>query len=95
MSNVTGDVFLTNGQPIVYVGAFDDSAGFNTVSFWGDGVGEVLTAGGTISYALLNQGSLPPSSTVPEPASWAMMIGGFGAVGGTLRRRNRKVAVFA
>jgi hypothetical protein len=26
-------------------------------------------------------------AAVPEPASWAMMIGGFGLVGGTLRRR--------
>jgi hypothetical protein len=24
---------------------------------------------------------------VPEPASWAMMLGGFGLVGGTMRRR--------
>ena len=30
-----------------------------------------------------------PSAAVPEPASWAMMIGGFGIVGGSLRRRRR------
>jgi hypothetical protein len=29
---------------------------------------------------------------VPEPASWALMLGGFGMVGGALRSR-RKVAV--
>jgi hypothetical protein len=28
--------------------------------------------------------------TVPEPASWAMMVGGFGLVGGALRRRPAK-----
>ncbi len=28
-----------------------------------------------------------PTSTVPEPASWAMMLGGFGLIGGALRRR--------
>ena len=28
-----------------------------------------------------------PSSSVPEPASWAMLIAGFGAIGVTLRRR--------
>lgn len=27
---------------------------------------------------------------VPEPATWAMMIGGFGLVGGAMRRRSRK-----
>jgi hypothetical protein len=30
---------------------------------------------------------------VPEPASWAMMITGFGLVGGVLRRRRRGVAI--
>ncbi len=33
-----------------------------------------------------------PNSGVPEPASWAMMLGGFGMIGGALRNR-RKVAV--
>lgn len=29
----------------------------------------------------------PPPTSVPEPAAWTMMIGGFGAVGATMRRR--------
>ena len=29
---------------------------------------------------------------VPEPASWALMIGGMGAIGGTLRRRKAAIA---
>jgi hypothetical protein len=32
---------------------------------------------------------------VPEPASWIMMIGGFGAIGGALRRRKRTQVTFA
>ena len=32
-------------------------------------------------------------AAVPEPASWAMMIGGMGVVGGTLRRRRQSVRV--
>ncbi len=32
-------------------------------------------------------------SAVPEPATWAMMIGGFGIVGGAMRRRARRVAL--
>ena len=28
---------------------------------------------------------------VPEPASWAMMVGGFGMIGGALRSRRRRV----
>ncbi len=33
------------------------------------------------------------SGAVPEPAAWAMMIGGFGLVGASLRRRRTKVTV--
>ena len=38
--------------------------------------------GGTITYRL---------GPVPEPASWALMLGGFGLVGGVLRRRSSAV----
>ena len=31
------------------------------------------------------------AAAVPEPATWAMMIGGMGVVGGSLRRRSTKV----
>lgn len=33
------------------------------------------------------------TAAVPEPASWALMIGGFGLVGGAMRRRNVKTSV--
>jgi len=33
-------------------------------------------------------------SAAPEPASWAMMIGGFGLVGATMRRRQRSKLSF-
>lgn len=32
---------------------------------------------------------------VPEPASWAMMIAGFGVVGGAMRRRTRTTVTYA
>nr|WP_084192404.1 PEPxxWA-CTERM sorting domain-containing protein [Parasphingorhabdus marina] len=32
------------------------------------------------------------SPAVPEPATWAMMIGGFGLVGGAMRRRKKLTA---
>ena len=32
---------------------------------------------------------------VPEPASWAMMLGGFGAIGGALRARRKTSISFA
>lgn len=42
----------------------------------------------TLKVAALPSGSTP---AVPEPASWAMMIGGLGLVGGLVRTRVRRV----
>lgn len=33
------------------------------------------------------------TNAVPEPATWAMMIAGFGAIGGAMRYRRRKIVV--
>ncbi|WP_260293754.1 PEP-CTERM sorting domain-containing protein [Sedimenticola hydrogenitrophicus] len=54
----------------IFVAAFDDTGDFTEVSFWGNGIGEVLVAGGQLRYALLEQGSLPG---VPVPAPLALM----------------------
>lgn len=37
----------------------------------------------------------PPDGAVPEPSSWAMMLGGFGLVGGAMRSRRRAAISFA
>jgi hypothetical protein len=37
----------------------------------------------------------PNATAVPEPASWAMMIAGFGLVGGAMRRRSATTVSFA
>jgi hypothetical protein len=56
------------------------------------------TAGGNNFYVFgFTDGDLPgflaqQFGAVPEPATWAMMVMGFGLVGGAMRRR-RKVAV--
>ena len=39
--------------------------------------------------------SAQPPGGVPEPATWAMSIMGFGAIGGTLRRRRRQMPELA
>lgn len=73
----------------IFVAAFDDTADFTTVSFWGNGIGEFLVAGGQVRYALVDQGSLPP---VPLPgAAWAM-ISGAGLFGAAKRRFGKKAA---
>ncbi len=35
------------------------------------------------------------TAAVPEPASWALMLGGFGAIGGALRSRRKSAVSFA
>jgi hypothetical protein len=35
--------------------------------------------------------ALPPSGAVPEPATWAMMLAGFGVIGAQMRRRHTRV----
>jgi len=45
--------------------------------------------GGQASYA----GDFTLAGGVPEPAAWAMMIGGFGMAGGALRRRRVEAKV--
>ena len=46
--------------------------------------------GGTLSTSVAYD-----ESAVPEPATWAMMIGGMGVAGGALRRRRAATVTFA
>lgn len=84
-STVYGDQFLTSGTANVFVGAIDDTGSFTTVEFWGDGLGEALYAGGTIRYAAVAEGSLPPA--VPEPGVVAIFGAGLAGLGFARRRR--------
>jgi len=39
--------------------------------------------------------AVPPSGSVPEPATWGMIVVGFGAMGAAMRRRQRTNVTFA
>ncbi|WP_375690983.1 VPLPA-CTERM sorting domain-containing protein [Pseudooceanicola sp. LIPI14-2-Ac024] len=72
----------------IFVAAFDNSDDFTTVSFWGNGIGEVLYAGGQVKYSLLSRGSLPPATPeIPLPAGGLLLLTAFGAIGAAARRR--------
>ena len=47
------------------------------------------TFGSTNSLFVIKGFVVPPTPAVPEPATWAMMLAGFGIVGAALRQRRR------
>jgi choice-of-anchor C domain-containing protein len=61
-----------------------------TLSFSGDLASSTGSAGVAYGAALDNV-----SVTVPEPASWALMIAGFGLVGAATRRRSKVQVTYA
>jgi hypothetical protein len=66
------------------------------VSF--SGTARSIAFGGVANQIVFDDitfGSSTPGSVVPEPATWAMMILGFGAIGASMRRRRTTVAVSA
>ncbi len=56
------------------------------------GFGTVFKLSGT-GFAITAPGANPAPGAVPEPASWAMLIVGFGVVGAAARRRRQVVRI--
>lgn len=52
--------------------------------------GDVRSGTGDNTYAYILAGSV---SAIPEPASWGMMIFGFGLIGGAMRRAGRSASL--
>jgi len=72
-------LFVGSGQLVADIYG-DINPSFNGMNF------DLLEVGGTVTYYL---------GPVPEPASWALMLGGFGMVGGAMRSRRKAAVTFA
>ena len=97
-SQTTGDAFALNinvGSPIVFFArdyvsgrALRGQAVFNNATFASLGL-----ATGTYLFTAASDTVTLVIGGVPEPTSWAMMIGGFGLAGAALRRRAARTTV--
>jgi len=76
----------------IFVGAIDDTSTFLSVIFYGDGFGEFLTAGGTIYYSTVDEGSVPPPNAVPLPAAAFMFAPALLGFMGLRRKAKNSVA---
>ena len=102
-SSGTGTGFGINGiyalprllLPTTYTsgGAINSTATFlfNTIDSLGLIRGDYVYASSSDTITLHVGQAAPAVSAVPEPASWLLMIAGFGAVGGALRGRRPRV----
>ncbi len=79
--------------------SFGTSNGQGAAFYFADGA---FTNFGTYSNIIFGSGqaatlriSLAPTAAVPEPATWAMMLIGFGGIGAAMRRRRRTIARLA
>lgn len=87
LANTTYYAYSSASLNVAYATAnnYTGGQGYNTSSTGGTYAG--LANGGDTRFALYG-------TAVPEPESWAMMIGGFGAIGTVLRRRRRLSPLF-
>jgi hypothetical protein len=89
----------SGGLPLIYstLGTINGTSGPGSILNYTN----VFTLGAfeAVGFGLSNLGNVNDDSTgvqfsvatsaVPEPATWAMMIGGFGLIGGSMRMRRR------
>lgn len=82
----TGEV---DHEPFVFVNFYNTQGTFDKIVFkQGPGTAGYESDNHTVGW-YVDQGGTPVPA-VPEPTTWAMMILGFGAVGGVMRSNRRK-----
>jgi hypothetical protein len=100
LAGITFSLLTLNGQNLENHSAgntqnfsLDDlfaTVGTQTLRLVGSGHGSY---GGSISYAAFGGGG--NENPVPEPATWALMLGGFGVLGMAVRRQRKPQVTYA
>lgn len=88
---LNGEDFTDLSSALVQFFSIEDqfvTAGTQSIRLVGTGSGSY---GGSVSYDSLGGGGNP--LPVPEPATWALMISGFGLAGAAMRRSQTKTTV--
>ena len=90
-----GPDFHTSGGPFTDIEIMGLTAESTFGGFTVDGFSSRAiknTGIGTVGTVAFNNGAVavPVAPGVPEPASWALLILGFGGIGGMVRMRRRK-----
>ena len=75
----TGNHFLSNDGGWWFAADLDNGA----------------SSGNTFNVAARDAFTIRQTGSVPEPASWALMVGGFGLLGALMRRRTRSELTFS
>lgn len=76
-----------NNGSLLFWGVIDKNNPFDAIRF-----GNTASGSDFFGFDDMTIGDVEQVTGVPEPATWAMMIVGMGAVGGALRRRRNLVA---
>lgn len=93
-TSFTSESLFTPAPSGPYGSSLDGFNGTNPNGAWSLYIDDFASGDfGSLASATLSITTSGVAAAVPEPATWTMMIGGFGLVGGAMRRRRATSAV--
>jgi hypothetical protein len=102
IENLNGSTTINFGTPLSGVTYFavhygggqpGPTPGNNVTAFYRVDFGAATVNSIQLQFGATSNAILYSTAPIPEPATWAMMIGGFGLIGGFARRRRQSRAI--